>query len=222
MFDQLPDANVFRLTVAIDKPVPDALLAVVASSCVPLGIRAFEVNIGLPAAADMFAVLAGAADPSCSFGARGVLSRQQVYRAAIARARYIASPDTDAAVIETALECGLDAIPGFFTPTEALKAVANGAETLRLMPPSLAQIPVLHALKDCLPEHACLEVDGLDAGAGLAPWMAAGVAGGTVALTPDHTASGFRLMLERMLQSITMPGPGPSGFCEAQGAGAGN
>ena len=68
------------------------------------------------------------------FGAGTVLTREQVKAAAEAGARYIISPNTDAAVILFTKELGLVSIPGAMTPSEIITALNLGADIVKLFP----------------------------------------------------------------------------------------
>ena len=67
-------------------------------------------------------------------GAGTVTSKELVYMAANAGAKYIISPDTDAEVIKLTRQMGLVSLPGAYTPTEAKQAYNAGADFVKLFP----------------------------------------------------------------------------------------
>ena len=67
-------------------------------------------------------------------GAGTVTSKELLYTAMNAGAQYIISPDTDEEVIKLTRQMGLVSLPGAYTPTEAKKAHAAGADFVKLFP----------------------------------------------------------------------------------------
>jgi len=67
-------------------------------------------------------------------GAGTVLTPEQAVSAVEAGARYIISPNTDAAVIRAAKQAGAVSMPGAMTPTEAIAAYQAGADIVKLFP----------------------------------------------------------------------------------------
>ena len=96
---------------------------------------------------------------------------------AAAGAGFVVSPDCNQAVIETARALGLAALPGVFTPTEALRALDAGADALKLFPAEVAGPAALKALRPVLPkETLVLPVGGIGPSS-LAAWREAGADG---------------------------------------------
>lgn len=67
-------------------------------------------------------------------GAGTVMSEEQLLLAVNAGAEYIIFPHTDEALIRRTVSLGLTAIPGAFTPTEAVRAYEAGASFVKLFP----------------------------------------------------------------------------------------
>ncbi len=76
-------------------------------------------------------------------GAGTVTTPAQVDAAHKAGARYIISPNTDAAVIARTRELGLVSMPGAMTPSEILAAHNAGADFVKLFPAGYLGIPYI-------------------------------------------------------------------------------
>lgn len=69
-------------------------------------------------------------------GAGTVTSLQTLELAKGAEAKFIVSPDTNAAVIKATVEAGMVSMPGAMTPTEIVTAHALGADFVKVFPTS--------------------------------------------------------------------------------------
>jgi Entner-Doudoroff aldolase len=96
------------------------------------GFRVIEFTLTTPGALDLVRAFAGRDD--VVVGAGTVLTPDEARAAVDAGARFLVSPVTDEAVIETALELGVAAMPGTHTPTEMLRAHRAGAPLQKLFP----------------------------------------------------------------------------------------
>ena len=67
-------------------------------------------------------------------GAGTVLTKEQVQLAKDAGAGYIISPDTNPEVIRETKRLEMLSLPGAFTPSEAQRAYAAGADFVKLFP----------------------------------------------------------------------------------------
>ena len=101
--------------------------------------------------------------PHICVGAGTVLTVEQVQMAADAGAKYIISPDANPEVIRKTRDLGLVSIPGVLTPTEAVQAVAEGADFAKLFPAGLFGSAYIKALKAPLSHIKMLAVGGIDA-----------------------------------------------------------
>jgi 2-dehydro-3-deoxyphosphogalactonate aldolase len=93
----------------------------------------------------------------------------------------------DRAVVEQALQQGLESLPGVMTATEAFAALAAGARQLKLFPASSLGAAHLRALRDVLPGDARVWAVGGAGSANLRDWVTAGAAGigvGAALFTP--------------------------------------
>ncbi|MBE6975971.1 MAG: bifunctional 4-hydroxy-2-oxoglutarate aldolase/2-dehydro-3-deoxy-phosphogluconate aldolase [Ruminococcaceae bacterium] len=70
------------------------------------------------------------------FGAGTVTSLETLELARRAGAKFVVSPDTNAAVIKATIEAGMVSMPGALTPTEIVTAYSCGADFVKVFPTS--------------------------------------------------------------------------------------
>jgi 2-dehydro-3-deoxyphosphogalactonate aldolase len=147
----------------------DALLAA--------GIGLIEVPLNSPKPLATIAALAKRCNGRAIVGAGTVLTVGEVSAVAAAGGRMIVSPNRDDAVIRASKAAGLDSYPGVFTATEALGAIAAGADALKFFPADLLGLNGIKALTAVLPkEIPLLAVGGVDA-SNIALFLKAGITG---------------------------------------------
>jgi 2-dehydro-3-deoxyphosphogluconate aldolase / (4S)-4-hydroxy-2-oxoglutarate aldolase len=122
------------------------------------GIEQVEVTIDTPGA---LAAVAAAAGEGRTVGVGTIVDSEQVRAAADAGARFVVSPGLVPEVIETALELGLEPMPGVFTATEILTAAAAGARVMKLFPASCGGPSYLSALRGPFPTIALIPTGGV-------------------------------------------------------------
>src|SRR3546814_14179876 len=93
-----------------------------------------EVPLNSPQPFESIAALAKACGAETLVGAGTVLDPEDVGRVAGAGGRLVVSPNAEPAVVEACKAQGLIAVPGFATPTEALRLARAGADALKLFP----------------------------------------------------------------------------------------
>lgn len=98
------------------------------------GITAVEVTLNSPDAYGSISRLAARFGAALAVGAGTVLRADEVARAADVGARFIVSPNRDVRVIEATKRLGLVSLPGCFTPSEIVEALAAGADAAKLFP----------------------------------------------------------------------------------------
>jgi 2-dehydro-3-deoxyphosphogalactonate aldolase len=141
------------------------------------GIRIIEVPLNSPEPFDSVSRLAAAFGDRAAIGAGTVLEPEEVARVADAGGRLIVSPDTHVPVIEAAAAAGMVSTPGFFTPSEAFRALRAGAHGLKFFPAESASPAVVKAHKAVLPKDVpLLVVDGVRPEA-MRGWLDAGADG---------------------------------------------
>ena len=122
------------------------------------GIELLEITIDTPGA--LAAVEQAAADGR-SVGVGTVVSADQVTAAAAAGARFVVSPGLSVAVVERALELGLEPIPGFLTATELTAAQSAGARVVKLFPASGVGPGYVRALRGPFPDARIVPTGGI-------------------------------------------------------------
>ena len=149
----------------------------IGEALVAAGFRCLEVPLNSPSPLDSIARMRAALGDRALVGAGTVLTTGQVAEVAAAGGQLVVSPNTDEAVIRAAKAAGMISLPGFFTASEAFRALAAGADGLKLFPAEAAGPPLVKALKAVLPPGcAVFAVGGIEP-ATLGPWRAAGAAG---------------------------------------------
>lgn len=137
--------------IAILRGIMPGEAALVADALCQAGLKCLEVPLNSPSAVDSIRRLRAAVSERAMVGAGTVLSVEAVAQAAAAGAQIVIAPNTDEAVIRAAKQAGMIALPGFFTPSEAFRAIDAGADALKLFPAEAAGPAVLKAIKVVLP-----------------------------------------------------------------------
>lgn len=112
------------LTIAETAPVGEALVA--------SGFRCAEVTLNSPDPLACIGILQREFGDRLLIGAGTVLTESEVAQVADHGGRIIISPNADPVVIRATKRCGLISFPAFFTPTEAFRALQEGADALKL------------------------------------------------------------------------------------------
>ncbi len=168
--DQLP-------LVAILRGVAPGDAAAVGDALVEAGFGAIEVPLDRPDALDSIAILAGRFGDEVALGAGTVMDAEDVAQLSAAGGGFVVMPNTDPAVIAAAKAAGLQAMPGFATPSEAFVALEAGADALKLFPAQTAPPPVLRAIRTVLPKDVPVLPTGGITPDKLAAYWAAGAGG---------------------------------------------
>ncbi|HVI04521.1 MAG TPA: 2-dehydro-3-deoxy-6-phosphogalactonate aldolase [Sphingomicrobium sp.] len=141
------------------------------------GIRIIEVPLNSPEPLRTIKLLAEKFGDQLLVGAGTVLDPEQVARVKDAGGRIIVSPDTNEEVIRASAAAGLVSCPGFFTPTEAFKAIRAGANVLKLFPAEAATPAVLGAQLAVLPKDVPILIVGGIRPETMRPWTDSGASG---------------------------------------------
>jgi 2-dehydro-3-deoxyphosphogalactonate aldolase len=141
------------------------------------GVRAMEVPLNSPEPLESIRRLATRFGDQMLIGAGTVLRVDDVAAVKAVGGQFIVSPNTDAAVIGASLALGLDALPGFSTPTEAFAAIAAGARFLKLFPASSYGSEHVKAIRAVLPQAVKVIAVGGIGPSDMAAWLAAGATG---------------------------------------------
>lgn len=175
--------------IAILRGLVPGEAAAIGAALLEAGVRMIEVPLNSPDPFASIATLQAEFGNDALIGAGTVLDVAAVERLAETGAGLLVAPNTDAWVISRGVALGLEVMPGFFTPGEALAAVEAGARRIKLFPASSAGPGFVKAVRDVLPAGVGVwAVGGVDA-ANARDWLAAGVEG--VALGGALFRSGF-------------------------------
>jgi 2-dehydro-3-deoxyphosphogalactonate aldolase len=141
------------------------------------GLRIIEVPLNSPDPLESIRRLAGRMGERALVGGGTVLDPADVERVREAGGRIIVSPNTYPPVIEATVRAGLVSSPGFFTPSEAFRAIRAGAHALKLFPAENATPKTVKAQRAVLPKDMPLLVVGGVAPDAMRPWIEAGADG---------------------------------------------
>jgi 2-dehydro-3-deoxyphosphogalactonate aldolase len=163
--------------IAILRGVTPGEAAAIGAALVEAGVRMIEVPLNSPDPFASIGILQKEFGQDALIGAGTVLDSNSAERLAETGAGLLVAPNTDARVIARGVALGLDVLPGFFTPSEALTAVEAGARRLKLFPASSAGPAFLKAVREVLPgETGIWAVGGVDT-ANADQWLGAGAEG---------------------------------------------
>lgn len=141
------------------------------------GIRIIEVPLNSPEPLKSIERLAESLGDRALVGAGTVLKPHQVADVRAAGGHLIVSPNTDRDVIAAAASEGLVCTPGYFTPSEAFRALDAGATALKLFPAEAASPAVLKAQLAVFPKDVpVLPVGGIRPD-NMRSWLDAGATG---------------------------------------------
>ncbi|XLZ71603.1 2-dehydro-3-deoxy-6-phosphogalactonate aldolase [Massilia sp. SR12] len=163
--------------VAILRGLTAAEAPAVARSLFESGFRILEVPLNRPGAFECIGILNDMKPPGALVGGGTVLSTQQVELIFAQGGRVVIAPNFDADVVRLTKALGMLAVPGVATPTEALAALAAGADAVKWFPAEALGPAALRSVKTILPPQARVwPVGGVSAG-NLGEWRRAGADG---------------------------------------------
>jgi 2-dehydro-3-deoxyphosphogalactonate aldolase len=142
-----------------------------------VGFAAIEVPTNSPGWTESVARLVAAFPDGPEVGAGTVLTPEDVDALAATGAKLMVTPNMDVAVVRRAKARGLRALVGAMTPTEALAAVAAGADALKIFPTSVVGPGFARVVGAVLPREVPLYAVGGITLASLADYAGRGWAG---------------------------------------------
>src|SRR2546421_12183966 len=110
---------------------------------------------------------------SATIGAGTVRTTSDLEAAVQAGAAFLVAPHTDPVLAARARELGVAYLPGAFTPTEIVAAMAAGATAVKLFPARLGGPRYLRDIREPLPDVPIVPTGGVSA-ENAAEWFAAG------------------------------------------------
>ena len=126
------------------------------------GVRVIEVTMTTPGALDVIQAATDRYGSSVLFGAGSVLDAETARAAILAGAGFIVAPTLKVPMIELCNRYSIPAMPGIFTPTEALTAWQAGAAMVKLFPASMGGADMIKAILAPLPQLEIVPVGGVD------------------------------------------------------------
>lgn len=166
-----------RNIVAILRGITPPEAEPIAAALIAAGVTTIEVPLNSPDPLASIRAMQDRFGDSARIGAGTVLSVHQVRDVAATGARLIVSPNCDPQVIAATKQAGLDSFPGVMTPTEALAALAAGADALKLFPGELVGPAGLRAMRAVLPPEMPLYAVGGVSDRNMGEWLEAGAQG---------------------------------------------
>jgi len=176
-----------------------------ADALVSCGVKIIEVPLNSPEPFKSIKTLSARFGEDLVLGAGTVLTATAVDQVADAGGKIIVTPNTDAAVIERALARGLTPLPGFYSPTDALRAVAAGARALKLFPASTGGPSHLRAIRAVLPDEITTYAVGGAKPSDFSLWREAGACGlglGSELYRPGQSPEETRRRAEAAIAAI--------------------
>ncbi len=158
-----------------------------------------EITVDTPGALDAIAAAAGRGVP---IGAGTVVAAEGVRACADAGATFVVSPGLVDAVVETALELGVEPLPGIATATELMRARTLGARTYKVFPAATLGGPsFIRALRSPFPDARLVAVGGVGI-EDIRPYLDAGAAaialgGGLVGAEPPADDAALVALADR-------------------------
>ena len=133
----------------------------VADTLIGAGLHALEITLTVPGAIDQIAALTQRLGDDHLVGAGSVLTADDAARAIDAGARYVVSPASGDGVIECAASRDVPVMQGCFTPTEALRAHALGADVIKIFPADIVGMPFFKAVLAPMPHLKLMPTGGV-------------------------------------------------------------
>lgn len=163
--------------VAILRGLTPAEAPAVAAALFNSGFRLLEVPLNRPGALECISIIDGMKPADALVGGGTVLTTGEVERVHRHGGRVVIAPNFDADVLRRAKALAMLAMPGVATPTEALAALAAGADAVKWFPAEALGPLGLRSVKAILPPNARVwPVGGISAG-NIGDWRRAGADG---------------------------------------------
>ncbi|MBE1588232.1 bifunctional 4-hydroxy-2-oxoglutarate aldolase/2-dehydro-3-deoxy-phosphogluconate aldolase [Nonomuraea angiospora] len=127
--------------IAIIRAADSRHLNAVLETLADAGVRAMEVTMTTPGAAEAIRWATGGGLQGAAVGAGTVLDAASARQAADAGAGYLITPAVLPEVIEEGRRLGVPVVPGAFTPTEIVQAWSLGVAMVKVFPAGAAGGP---------------------------------------------------------------------------------
>ena len=138
------------------------------------GIMIIEITMTVPGALDLIKSISKSyKNEQILLGAGSVLDPETARACMLAGAKYIVSPNLNIETLKLCNRYRVPAIPGIMTVNEAILAMENGAEILKLFPGSAYGPKIIKAFKGPLPYINIMPTGGVNLG-NIKNWFEAG------------------------------------------------
>lgn len=180
----------------------------ITEACIEGGVAAIELTFTVPKAHRLIEHMAdrytGSGD--IIIGAGTVLDSETARIAILSGAQYVVSPHLDESILRLCARYRIACMPGVFTPTEAVRALENGADILKIFPGDIATPKFIKALHGPLPQAQMMPSGGVSL-ENAAEWIKAGAvalgAGGSLTGTAkDGDFSAITEKAKRFIEII--------------------
>ncbi|HUF09177.1 MAG TPA: bifunctional 4-hydroxy-2-oxoglutarate aldolase/2-dehydro-3-deoxy-phosphogluconate aldolase [Rhodothermales bacterium] len=178
--------------VAVIRLSDPAKLPAVIEAIADGGVRAIEITLTVPGAIEQIAMADKMFGDSILLGVGSVINRKQAVEAVEAGAKFVVSPIFRPKVVNTAIDMGVPAFPGAFTPTEIMAAVRAGADIVKVFPADVVGMPFFKAVKAPMPDLKLMPTGGVSL-TNAGEWLAAGACAvgiGSALLTKKAVSEG--------------------------------
>lgn len=174
------------------------------------GISILEIPLNSPDPFRSISAVSSRFGDRMLVGAGTVTQPDQISGILAAGGRFVVMPHADVSIVRAAKSAGLFAIPGFFTPTEAIANLNAGADAIKLFPAEIVGPPMLKALKPVLPpDTLVVPVGGIDCES-IGSWITAGaeaLGAGSAIYRPGDSPSVVGSRVRLLMAAVTKAGP---------------
>ena len=191
-----------RSLVAILRGVKPDEIEGIGSALIEEGFEAVEIPLNSPDPFVSIEMLAKLAPTGVLIGAGTVLTEDEVDRLNHVGGRLFVSPNVNPPVIQHAASYGMVTMPGVFTASEALAAVAAGASGLKFFPASILGASGIKAIRAVLPPDIEVGAVGGVSEKEFAEYAATGIRSfgmGSSLYAPGMSADDVRLRAKRTI-----------------------
>lgn len=133
----------------------------VAEAVLKGGISLLEITMTTPNALQVIEICSKEMGREMLIGVGSVLDSETARLAIMAGAKYVVSPVTNKAVIQTAHRYDVPVIPGAFTPTEIQVASELGADIVKVFPADVVGMAFFKAVKTPMPHVNLMPTGGV-------------------------------------------------------------
>jgi len=147
--------------VAIMRLVDHSNVLEIATTLCDAGVKFLEITVERPEGFRSIAQVVKALGSRAIIGAGTVTSTEDVAKVADIGARFIVTPNTNPAVIQSALELEIMVLAGALSPSEVAVAHQEGAHFVKLFPASLGGPQYLRALRGPFPNVKFIPTGGV-------------------------------------------------------------